>query len=120
MNAEAARTSGESHQASRLTELLECERELAELTAAAREEASRRVEEARAEVARAEAEVEASLEAESERVRSEIRAASQARVHEILGRARERAARYEALPAPEVDRLVEVAFRRLLDGEAER
>ena len=120
MRAESAQTRGESHQPSRLTELLECERELAELTAAARKEADRRVEDARAEVALAEAELEASLEAESERVRSEIRAAAQARVHEILGRARERADRYASLSAPEVDRLAEVAFRRLLGGEPKK
>jgi hypothetical protein len=101
---------------SRLSELLECEQDLAELMAATREEGRRRVDEARADVARAEAELEASLEEESGRVRGEIGAAAQARVHELRSRARERAARYEGVSDQEVDRLAAAAFRRLLGG----
>ena len=101
----------------RLAELLDCERELAELLAGAREEALRRVADARADAERAEAELEASLEEESERVRREVREASQARVHEILGRAHGHAARFEGLSDESVQSLAASVFRRLLGRE---
>lgn len=102
---------------SRLAELLECERDLADLMTLSREEARRRLDEARSEVERAEAELEASLEEEAERVRREVREASQARVHEILARAREQGGRFESLGDEEVERLAAAAFRRLLGAE---
>ena len=99
---------------SRLAELLACERELADLMSATREDAKRRVEEARAAVTRAEAEVEASLADEAQRVRSEIGSESHLRVHDILARAAEEAALFERFSDEEVERLAESAFRRLL------
>jgi len=102
---------------SRLSELLECERELAMLMTAAHDEARRRISEARAEAARAEAELEASVEGESERVRVEIRGRSQARVRQISARARERVARCEGVSEAELARVAGAAFRRLLGGE---
>jgi len=102
---------------SRLSELLECERELAELMAAAKEDARRRVAEAQSEAGLAEAEGEASLEEASERVRREVREAGQARVDDILTRAREQAAMFEALSDRDVERLAEHAYRRLLRVE---
>ena len=99
---------------SRLAELLACEQELAEQLAAARDEGRDLIERARREAALAEAELEASLEKASDRVRREIREASQARIHEVLRRARERAARYERLTDAEVERLAESALRRLI------
>jgi len=99
---------------SRLAELLACERELADLMTAAREEASRRVEEARAAASRAEAEVEASLADEAQRVRSEIQAESHARVRQLLARAGESVESFERIADTEAERLAESAFRRLL------
>lgn len=101
----------------RLAELLACERELADLMMVAREEARRRLDDMRSEVERAEADLEASLEEEAERVRREVREVSRARVHEILARAREQAARFESLGDEEVERLAAAALRRLLGAE---
>jgi vacuolar-type H+-ATPase subunit E/Vma4 len=106
-------------QASQLAELLACERELAELLTAAEEEAWRLVQEARAVAATAAADIEASLGAEAERARSAIREATQRKVREIHGEARERAMAYEAVSDEEVARLGEVAFRALIVPEAE-
>lgn len=102
---------------SRLAELLECERELAALLAATREDAHRLVEQALADAQRAEAELEASLEQAAEGVRREIAETSQARIHEVLRGARESAARFERLSDQDVERLAGAALRRLLGVE---
>lgn len=102
---------------SRLAELLACERELADLMRATREDARRRVEEARSAATRMEAELEASLTDEAQRVRSEIGSESHVHVRDILARAAKEAARFERLSDQEVERLAESAFQRLLGRE---
>lgn len=103
-----------------LEELLACEQELTERLARAQAEARRLVDVARAEVARAQAEMEASLEADSLRVRAQIRAETQASVREISVRARERIEGYECVAQERVARLADDAFRRLVGAEGER
>ena len=105
--------------ASQLEELLACERELAELLAEARDDARRRVEEARALAARAEADLEEALEREAAQERASIREGVEARVREISGAARERVARLEAIPDDRVEHLAEAAFRRLVEARSE-
>jgi vacuolar-type H+-ATPase subunit H len=104
----------EGAEPSRLAELLACERGLADLMKAAREDASLRVEAARAAASTSEAEVEAALEQEAQRVLSEVRSESQARVHQILSGAGASVARFERVSDDEVERLADAAFRRLL------
>jgi len=106
-------------QASQLAELLECERELAELLAAAEAEAVRMVDEARAAAVADDAEVEASLEDEGERQRVRIREATQRRVRELRAEAGERVALFEGVSDGEVARLADDAFRRLVAREVE-
>jgi len=102
-----------------LEELLACEQELTERLARAQAEARRLVDVTRADVARARAELEASLEAESQRVRAQIQADTQASVRKISARARERVASYEGVSPERVARLADRAFRRLLSAEGE-
>lgn len=104
-------------QTSRLSELLECERELAALDTAAREEAHRRIAQARDEAARAAADLEASLEDDAERIRRKIREESQTRIRDISARARELVEGFEGLSDERVEQLAESAFRRLLGTE---
>lgn len=103
--------------ASQLAELLECERELAELLSAARAQARQCVDEARAAAKALEAETEASLGKEADRLRAEIRERTQARAREIRAEARERAAGFDRVTDERVHTLAEVAFRRLIRRE---
>jgi len=100
-----------------LAELLACEFELAELLARTQEQGRHLVEEARAETGRAEVDMEASLEAESDRERARIREETQTSVREIWARARRRVAAFEGVPDERVERLAEAAFRRLIGAE---
>lgn len=104
-------------ESSELADLLACELELGEMLAHAKEEARRLVEEARATADRADAELEASLEAESEGVRARMRQETQASVRVISARARERVAVLESVTDERVERLAEAAFRRLIGAE---
>ena len=104
---------------SQLAELVACEQELAALLADAEARARQMVEEARAAAAAAAAELEASLEDEAERLRVLIREDTQRRVRELEAGARAEAARFDQVPAEELDRLVELGYRRLLSAEAE-
>ena len=101
--------------ASQLEELLACERELAELLGEARDDARRRVEEARGLAARAEADLQEALEREAAQERASIREGVEARLQEISGTARERAASLEAISDDRVEHLAEAAFRRLIE-----
>jgi hypothetical protein len=107
----------EVRQDSQLHELVECEREIAELSAAARTEASALLERARAAASTAAAEAEASLGAESEVTRARTREETQARVRALLAEARQRSAAFDAVDERGVQRLAESAFRSLLGGE---
>ena len=108
---------GEPRQASQLTDLLACEQELAALLDETRAEARGLVESARAEAGRSAAELEASLEEESERERARIREETQARVRALVSAARERAARFDSVSEARVARLAESALERLLAKE---
>jgi vacuolar-type H+-ATPase subunit H len=99
---------------SRLSELLACETELADLMAKARGEARRRVEAAREEVERADADHAASLATEAERARREIDDSARARAQALLADARGRVARFDGVSDAEVARLAESALRRLM------
>lgn len=104
-------------ESSELADLLACELELGELLARAQAEARRLVEEARARADRADAQLEVSLEAESEGVRARIRQETQATVRSISARARDRVAAFEVVSDEGVERLAEAAFRRLIGAE---
>ena len=99
---------------SQLAELLACERELDQLLAAAREEAHRRVDDARAESASLEAEAEAALEEEVRRVRSAAEERARAAVREILDRARGRVAGFQGVSDEQVEGLAASALRHLI------
>jgi hypothetical protein len=103
--------------ASRLAELVAREREFADMLATAEAEAERMVEEARAAALAADAEVEASLEDEGDRVRAKIREATQHRVRELQAEAEERAALFERVSDQNVERLADSAFRLLVTPE---
>jgi len=107
-------TTSVSAGASQLAELLACERELAELLKAARDESARRIRDARASAAREMADLEVTLEGAALAIRSGIREEAQARVHEVLQGGRERAARHRAVPDAEIDRLAGLAFAILI------
>jgi len=111
------RPSDGSLEASQLTELLVCERELADLLTATRAEAERRVAEAREEAAGAEAELEASLADETRLARAQIRADTQGRLREIAQRARTRTELFDGLSEAEVDHLAGMMFRSLIGAE---
>jgi vacuolar-type H+-ATPase subunit H len=100
--------------ASQFTELLECERELGEQLSRAQAQARQRVDEARASSSRAEANLEALLEEESDRLRTRIREEAQIRVREILAQSHERAAGFDRISNEQVERLATAAFRRLI------
>jgi vacuolar-type H+-ATPase subunit H len=102
---------GESGQ---LAELLACEREVAELMAAARVEAQRRVAEARSEADGAMAELLASLETTCEQARRELREESEKSIRDILTRAAAQADRFERVSEADIERLTASAFRRLV------
>jgi hypothetical protein len=106
-------------QQSHLAELVDCERELAELQEAAEASAERMVAEARAASAAAEAEVEGTLEDEAARLRTEIREAAQRRVREVQADAEDKATSFDRVTDEEVARLAEIAFLRLLAVEVE-
>ncbi|MGD8288639.1 MAG: hypothetical protein PVJ80_08165 [Gemmatimonadota bacterium] len=105
---------GEPRQASQLNELLACEQELARLLEETRAEARRLVEDARAAAGEAAANLEASLEEESERERARIREETQARIRALVAAAREESARFDSVGDDRVSELAESALRRLL------
>jgi vacuolar-type H+-ATPase subunit H len=105
------------HDASQLAELLRCERELAELLSAAQAEARQRVDEARAAAKALEAETEASLGKEADRLRAGIRERTQARAREIRAEALEQVARFDRVTDEQIEALAEVAFRLLVRRE---
>jgi hypothetical protein len=106
-------------QTSQLAELVACERELADLLAAAEAEGRAMVEEARASATAAEADIEAALEGEGERARADIREATQRKVRAIQVSAQELVARFERVSDEEAGRLADIAFRLLVGPEAE-
>lgn len=108
---------GEPQQASQLTELLACERELADLLQDTEIEARRMVEEARAEAGEAAADLEASLEEDSERERAHIKEETQARIRSLVSAAREQASRFDAIEDARVSELADSALARLLSRE---
>jgi hypothetical protein len=113
MKSAAVETTREAERASRLAELLACEEELAGLMEAVRADARRRVEAARTEAERADAELDASLEAEAVRVRREIEDGTRAAVRGIVAGANAQAARFDAVSDDEVARLAASALRLL-------
>jgi F0F1-type ATP synthase membrane subunit b/b' len=100
-----------------LADLLECERELAELHEQAREKARQRVARARAQAAQASAKMEASLDQEAERERTRIREELRTRIRTIHAEAAERATLFDNVSDERVEALADIAFHRLLSTE---
>lgn len=97
-----------------LEELLECERHLTELMVEARVDAARRIEEARAAASAQEADLEASLGMEADRLRAAVRERTQASVREIRAEAEARVTGFDGITDEQVTRLADHALRILI------
>lgn len=99
---------------SELAELLECERQLAELMGVARADATRTIEEARAAASAQEADLEASLGMEADRLRAAVRERTQARVREIRAEAEAGVTRFDGITDEQITALADHALRILI------
>lgn len=99
---------------SQLAELLECERELAELLSAAHADARRRIDAARVAAKAMEADGEADLGVEADKLRTELRERTRGQVREIRAATRDQVGRFDRMTDEQVELLAGATFRRLI------
>lgn len=108
------RDSESRREESQLAQLLECERELAELMSLARADTVRQLDEARAAADAQQANLEASLGNEADQLRAAIRERTRARVREIHAEAQVLVTLFDRITDERVALLAEAAIRRLI------